>query len=47
MVQKLRRFSRKSYAEKAAAGKALIVYLGTGSIVTAVVAYLIFHAMGC
>ena len=32
---------------KAAAGKALLVYLGTGSIGAALIAYLIFHSMGC
>jgi len=32
---------------KAAAGKALLVYLGTGSIGAAVVAYLIFKGAGC
>jgi hypothetical protein len=32
---------------KAAAGKALLVYLGTGSIGAALIAYLIFHGMGC
>lgn len=32
---------------KAAAGKALLVYLGTGSIGAALVVYLIAHSMGC
>ena len=32
---------------KAAAGKALLVYLGTGSLGVAIVAYLIFRMMGC
>jgi hypothetical protein len=32
---------------KAAAGKALLVYLGTGSIGAAIVAYLIFKGAGC
>lgn len=32
---------------KAAAGKALLVYLGTGSLGAAIVAYLIFKMMGC
>jgi hypothetical protein len=32
---------------KAAAGKALLVYLGTGSIGAALVVYLIAHQMGC
>lgn len=31
----------------AAAGKALIVYLFSGSLLTAVVAYLIFKGTGC
>ena len=34
-------------ARAGAAGKALIVYLGSGSIVLAIVAYLIFNSMGC
>jgi len=32
---------------RGAAGKALIVYLATGSVGAAVVAYLIFRMMGC
>ena len=32
---------------KAAAGKALLVYLGTGSIGVAIVAYIVFKMMGC
>jgi hypothetical protein len=32
---------------KAAAGKALIVYLATGSLGAAVVAFIIFKVMGC
>ena len=32
---------------KGAIGKALLVYLGTGSIGVAIVAYLIFSGMGC
>ena len=32
---------------KAAAGKALIVYLATGSLGAAVVAFIIFKLMGC
>ena len=32
---------------KAAAGKALIVWLGTGSLGAAIVAYIIFRMMGC
>ena len=32
---------------KGAAGKAAIVYLASGSLGAAVVAYLIFHSMGC
>jgi hypothetical protein len=31
----------------AAAGKALLVWLGTGSIGAAIVAYIIFKVMGC
>jgi hypothetical protein len=39
---------RKSIPQRAgAAGKALLVYLGTGSIGAALVAYLIFRAAGC
>jgi hypothetical protein len=39
---------RKSIPQRVgAAGKALIVYLGTGSIGAALVAYLIFRAAGC
>ncbi len=30
-----------------AVGKALLVYMGTGSIVVAGIAYLIFSGMGC
>jgi hypothetical protein len=32
---------------KGAAGKALLVYLGTGSVGAALIAYLVFHSMGC
>jgi hypothetical protein len=32
---------------KAAAGKALLVYLGTGSIGAALIAFLIFKGAGC
>lgn len=32
---------------KAAAGKALIVYLATGSLGAAVVAFILFKLMGC
>ena len=32
---------------KAAIGKAFLVYLGTGSIGAAIVAFLIFKMMGC
>lgn len=32
---------------KGAAGKAFIVYLGTGSVLAAVVAYFLFSGMGC
>jgi len=39
---------RKSIPQRVgAAGKALLVYLGTGSIGAALVAYLIFRAAGC
>ena len=34
-------------ARVGAAGKALIVYLGTGSVGAALVAYLLFKGMGC
>jgi hypothetical protein len=34
-------------ARVGAAGKALLVYLGTGSIGVAIVAYLLFRGMGC
>ncbi len=34
-------------ARAGAAGKALLVYLGSGSIVLAIVAYLVFNSMGC
>jgi hypothetical protein len=33
--------------ERGAIGKALLVYLGTGSVVVAGIAYLIFTGMGC
>ena len=32
---------------RGAVGKALLVWLGTGSIGAAIVAYLIFRSMGC
>lgn len=32
---------------KAAAGKALLVWLGTGSLGAAIVAFIIFKMMGC
>ncbi len=32
---------------KAAIGKALLVYLGTGSIGVAILAFLLFRGMGC
>lgn len=39
---------RKSIPQRVgAAGKALLVYLGTGSIGAALVAYLIFKGAGC
>lgn len=34
-------------ARAGAAGKALLVYLGTGSIGAALIAFLIFKGMGC
>lgn len=34
-------------ARAGAAGKALLVYLGSGSVILAIVAYLIFSGMGC
>lgn len=34
-------------ARAGAIGKAFLVYLGTGSVVAAIVAYLIFAGMGC
>jgi hypothetical protein len=33
--------------ERGAAGKALLVYLGTGSVLAAAVAYFLFAGMGC
>jgi hypothetical protein len=33
--------------ERGAVGKAILVYLGTGSIVVAGIAYLLFSHMGC
>ena len=47
MVNKVKAFSRKSYAARGAIGKAIIVYFFSGSIVVAGIAYLIFHSMGC
>jgi hypothetical protein len=39
---------RKSIPQRVgAAGKALLVYLGTGSIGAALIAYLIFRGAGC
>ena len=32
---------------RGAAGKAFIVYLGTGSVLAAVIAYFVFSGMGC
>ena len=32
---------------RGAIGKALLVYMGSGSILVAVIAYLIFAGMGC
>ena len=38
----------RSFPQRAGAiGKAFLVYLGTGSIGIAIVAYLIFAGMGC
>lgn len=34
-------------ARAGAAGKALLVYLGSGSILAAILAYVIFSGMGC
>ena len=34
-------------ARAGAAGKALLVYLGSGSILFAIIAYLVFSSMGC
>jgi hypothetical protein len=39
--------NRLAARAKAAAGKALIVYLATGSLGAAVVAFIIFKLMGC
>ena len=39
--------NRLAARAKAAAGKALLVYLGTGSIGVAIVAFIIFKLMGC
>lgn len=33
--------------QRGAAGKAFIVFLGTGSVVAAGIAYLLFSSMGC
>jgi hypothetical protein len=32
---------------RGAIGKAFLVYLGTGSVVAAIIAYLVFGSMGC
>ena len=38
----------RSFPQRAGAiGKAFLVYLGTGSVAVAVIAYLIFAGMGC
>jgi len=34
-------------ARRGAAGKAFLVYLGSGSILFAIIAYFVFHSMGC
>ena len=40
--------NRPSLPQRAGAiGKAFLVYLGTGSVLAAVVAYFIFAGMGC
>lgn len=41
------RNSTTSVRERGAIGKALIVWLGTGSVFAAIVAYLLFAGMGC
>lgn len=38
---------KKAYHARGAAGKALIVWLASGSVFAALIAYLIFSAMGC
>lgn len=37
----------QSVRERGAIGKALLVYLGTGSVLAAGAAYLLFAGMGC
>ena len=38
---------RKTIRERGAVGKALLVFLGTGSVLAAGAAYLLFAGMGC
>lgn len=47
MQEKQEKVRQSIPARAGAAGKALLVYLGTGSIGLALVAYLVFHSMGC
>ena len=39
--------NRSSIRERGAIGKALIVWLASGSVFAAIIAYLLFAAMGC
>jgi hypothetical protein len=39
--------SKSTVRERGAIGKAILVYLGTGSVVAAGAAYLLFSGMGC
>ncbi len=41
------KFNQNPLARAGAAGKALIVWLGSGSLVLAIIAYLVFSGMGC
>lgn len=45
--QAMKPIDQNDVHRKGAAGKAFLVYLGSGSILMAVVAYFIFNAMGC
>ncbi|GIW77298.1 MAG: hypothetical protein KatS3mg104_2361 [Phycisphaerae bacterium] len=38
---------RKIFQARGAVGKALVVWLASGSVFAAIIAYLIFSAMGC